>query len=155
MSVSAVEFEVIIEKVNAFFEEELLSIEEKAIGKQWNEVLPLLKNARDKVKAKGLWTPQIPKEYGGLGLSLAQFGKVSEILGRSPYGHFVFNCQAPDAGNMEILIEHGSAEQKDKFLKPLLAGEIRSCFSMTEPGYAGSNPVMMGTTAIKDGDDYK
>jgi len=154
MSVNTTDFEIIIEKIKSFFDEEVLAIEKKAKGKSWNETLPLLNNTRDKVKSIGLWTPQIPGEYGGLGLSLAQFGKVSEILGRSPYGHFVFNCQAPDAGNMEILIEHGTKDQKELYLKPLLSGEIRSCFSMTEPEYAGSNPTMMGTTAVKEGGDY-
>ena len=84
----------------------------------------------------------------------AQHGEVSEILGASPYGHYVFNCQAPDAGNMEILIEFGTKEQKEKYLKPLLNGNIRSCFAMTEPDFAGSNPVNMGTIAKKQGDNY-
>ena len=80
--------------------------------------------------------------------------RISEILGSSPYGHYVFNCQAPDAGNMEILIECGTKEQKEKYLKPLLKGEIRSCFAMTEPDFAGSNPVEMGTIATKDKNSY-
>ena len=79
---------------------------------------------------------------------------LSEELGRTPLGHFVFNCQAPDAGNMEILQEFGTPEQKETWLKPLVAGKIRSCFSMTEPGYPGSNPVWMATTAVLDGDSY-
>ena len=69
-----------------------------------------------------MWLPQIPKNYGGLGLTNAQHGEVSEILGASPYGHYVFNCQAPDAGNMEILIEFGTKEQKKEYLQPLLNG---------------------------------
>ena len=89
-----------------------------------------------------------------LGLTLFEHGLVSRELGRTPIGHYTFNCQAPDAGNMEILIEHGTAVQKEQFLMPLLRGEIRSCFSMTEPEYAGSNPVMMGTTAVREGDSY-
>ena len=144
-----------LKKIATFLKEELLpTLEKEGTGKSWNELLPFLEVAREKVKEKKLWTPQISKEYGGLGLSLAQFGSVSELLGRSPFGHFVFNCQAPDAGNMEILIEYGTQEQKERFLKPLLAGKIRSCFSMTEPEFAGSNPTMMGTTAVKDGNDY-
>ena len=109
---------------------------------------------REKVKSLGLWLPQISKEYGGLGLTNAQHGEVSEILGSSPYGHYVFNCQAPDAGNMEILIEFGTKEQKEKYLYPLLNGDIRSCFAMTEPDYAGSNPVNMGTISIKKDGKY-
>jgi alkylation response protein AidB-like acyl-CoA dehydrogenase len=89
-----------------------------------------------------------------MGLSLYQHGQVSEILGRSLLGHYALNCQAPDAGNMEILIEHATPGQKEEYLVPLLAGEVRSCFSMTEPENPGSNPTWMSTTATKDGDDY-
>ena len=102
----------------------------------------------------GFWLPQVSKEYGGLGLSLEQHGEVSEILGASPYGFYVFNCQAPDAGNMEVLIETGTEEQKQQYLYPLLEGKIRSCFAMTEPQYAGSNPTRMGTTAKKENKNY-
>lgn len=110
--------------------------------------------AREQVRQRGLWLPQIEKEHGGLGLSLLQHGMVSEILGRSGVGHFVCNCQAPDAGNMEILIRYGTPEQQRNYLAPLLAGEIRSCFSMTEPDCPGSNPTWLETTAVADGDDY-
>jgi alkylation response protein AidB-like acyl-CoA dehydrogenase len=79
---------------------------------------------------------------------------VSQELGQTPFGHFAFNCQAPDAGNIEILLDHGTPEQKEKFLMPLLRGEIRSCFSMTEPEHAGSNPTIMSTTAVREGDSY-
>ena len=148
------QFENILEKVKAFMQDELLPIEERLRHQTWNEKLPVLKGLRDKVKALGLWTPQIPKHYGGMGLSVAQFGAISEILGASPYGHFCFNCQAPDAGNMEILLEFGTEEQQEQYLLPLLAGDIRSCFAMTEPDYAGSNPVNMGTVATKNGGQY-
>jgi alkylation response protein AidB-like acyl-CoA dehydrogenase len=113
-----------------------------------------LKAARQKVKDLGFWCPQISKEYGGMGLDLMEHGMVSSVLGRSLLGHYVFNCQAPDAGNMEILIEHGTPEQKKTFLEPLLRGDIRSCFAMTEPEHAGSNPTWMSTAAVKDGSDY-
>jgi alkylation response protein AidB-like acyl-CoA dehydrogenase len=93
-------------------------------------------------------------EYGGMGLSLSEFGRVSEELGRSPLGHFVFNCQAPDSGNMEILAEFGTEQQRETFLLPLVAGDIRSCFSMTEPDLPGSNPTWMATTAVKEGQHY-
>jgi acyl-CoA dehydrogenase len=140
--------------VQAFVETELYPLEAEARGKSWNQILPQLEEKRRKVKELGLWTPQIPKAWGGLGLSVWEFGQVSAVLGQSPYGHYVFNCQAPDAGNMEILIEFGTATQQERFLKPLLAGEIRSCFAMTEPEHAGSNPVFMSTTAEKSGGDY-
>ena len=82
------------------------------------------------------------------------FGRLSEELGWSPLGHYVFNCQAPDVGNMELLLHHGSAEQKERFLRPLAAAAIRSCFAMTEPDRAGSNPVWLATTARAEGTDY-
>lgn len=144
----------LLDQVHQFMENVVYPLEQEAYGQSWNELVPLLAAQREQVKAMGLWTPQLPQAWGSPGLSLAEFGQVSELLGRSPFGHYLFNCQAPDAGNMEILIEHGTPEQQDRFLWPLLRGEIRSCFSMTEPEHAGSNPVMMSTTAVKDGDDY-
>lgn len=89
-----------------------------------------------------------------MGLSLLDVAYVSEVLGRTPLGHYAVNMQAPDVGNMEILIAHGTPEQKERFLLPLARGEIRSCFAMTEPEHAGSNPVWMSTIARSDGDDY-
>ena len=147
-------FEEIKLKIIKFVKDELYSLEPWILNCEWNEKLPKLNELREKVKNQGLWLPQISKNYGGLGLTNAQHGEVSEILGASPYGHYVFNCQAPDAGNMEILIEFGTKEQKEKYLKPLLNGNIRSCFAMTEPDFAGSNPVNMGTIAKKQGDNY-
>ena len=148
------EFKEIKLKILNFVKEELYLLEPWILNCQWSEKLPKLNELRDKVKSQNLWLPQISKEYGGLGLSNAQHGEISEILGSSPYGHYVFNCQAPDAGNMEILIECGTKEQKERYLKPLLEGKIRSCFAMTEPDFAGSNPVEMGTTATKDENKY-
>ncbi|MDG2147317.1 MAG: acyl-CoA dehydrogenase family protein [Flavobacteriaceae bacterium] len=148
------EFIEIKEKIKAFVKKEIIALEPWILSSDWNEKLPKLDEIRKKVKSNGLWLPQIPKEYGGLGLNNLQHGEISEILGTSPYGHYCFNCQAPDAGNMEILIEFGSENQKKKYLYPLLEGKIRSCFAMTEPEFPGSNPVKMGTIAIKKGDNY-
>jgi len=147
-------FEEIKDQIRSFVKEELYSLEPWILNCEWEEKLPKLNELRDEVKRRGLWLPQVPKEYGGLGLSNAQHGEVSEILGGSPYGHYCFNCQAPDAGNMEILIEFGTEAQKETYLKPLLRGEIRSCFAMTEPNNAGSNPVKMSSTALKEGEEY-
>ena len=147
-------FEQIKAQINKFVNDELFTLEPWILNCEWTEKLPKLNELRDKVKARGLWLPQIPKNYGGLGLTNAQHGEVSEILGSSPYGHYVFNCQAPDAGNMEILIEFGTKEQKKEYLQPLLNGDTRSCFAMTEPDFAGSNPVNMGTIAEIKGDQY-
>jgi len=148
------DFKEIKNTIKEFVEKELFSLEPWILNSSWEEKLPKLNELRGKVKKLGLWLPQIPKEYGGLGLTLEQHGEISEILGASPYGFYVFNCQAPDAGNMEILIEFGTEEQKEKYLNPLLDGKIRSCFAMTEPNFAGSNPVNMGTHAIKENDNY-
>ena len=152
--VSNEELETIIIKVRKFVTERLFDIDLKLLNQSWSKTLPVLEELRSEVKSIGLWCPQIPKEYGGLGLNNHQHGKVSEILGMSPLGHYAFNCQAPDAGNMEILIEFGTDYQKETFLKPLLEGKIRSCFSMTEPENAGSNPLLMDTQAELVGDQF-
>lgn len=89
-----------------------------------------------------------------MGLSLVEHGLLASELGRTPIGHYIFNTQAPDAGNMEILLKYGTPEQQKQYLEPLVAGRVRSCFSMTEPEHAGSNPVWMSTTAVRDGDSY-
>ena len=148
------DFTEIKNTIKEFVEKELFSLEPWILNSSWKEKLPKLNELREKVKKMGLWLPQIPKEYSGLGLTLEQYGEVSEILGASPYGFYVFNCQAPDAGNMEILMEFGTDEQKEKYLNPLLEGKIRSCFAMTEPDFAGSNPVNMGTIATKKDGNY-
>src|SRR3954463_14961082 len=97
------------------------------------EAAPLLADLRRRCKAAGMWGPQMPKELGGLGLDLVEHGLVSERLGRSPLGHYVFGCQAPDAGNLEILQKSGPPAKRARGREPLARGEIRSCFSMTEP----------------------
>ncbi len=149
------DMEPLLKEIKIFVENEIYPLELNISNKKsWKEMVPLLEEKRQIVKTKGWWTPQIPREWGGMGLSLLEFAPLSELLGSTPFGHYVFNCQAPDAGNMEILIEFGTDEQQDQFLTPLLAGDIRSCFSMTEPKFAGSNPSIMGTTATLDGDDY-
>ena len=140
--------------IQSFLIHEVYPLEKKLLTEGFNKSLENIEEKRDKVKSLGYWMPQISKEYGGMGLSLIEFSEISSILGSSPIGLYLFNCQAPDAGNMEILIEYGTNYQKDKFLKPLLDGKIRSCFSMTEPNHAGSNPVFMSTTAIKKNDSY-
>ncbi len=144
----------ILDQVQSFMQEEVYPLEKQLAGKRFPEIEPLLEEKREKVKKMVLWTPQLPREWGGPGLTLEQFGRVSEVLGRSPFGHYLFNCHAPDVGNMEILIEHANDAQRERFLQPLLRGEIRSCFAMTEPEFPGSNPILMGTTAVKDGDEY-
>ena len=144
----------ILEKIKTFIEAEILPLEPLFLNHDFDALMPELEKRRNRVKKIGLWTPHLPKELGGLGLSLYQFGHVSEAMAYTPLGHYAFNCQAPDVSNTEILLEHATDEQKERFLKPLINGEIRSCFAMTEPEHAGSNPVYMSTSAEKDGDDY-
>lgn len=143
-----------LDTLREFVHEEIIPLEKLFLNHQFDDLQPQLDALRQKAQSLGFWLPQISEEYGGMGFSLVEHGHVSEILGQTPLGHYILNCQAPDAGNMEILIEYGTAEQKEKFLKPLLAGEIRSCFSMTEPENPGSNPTWMSTTAVKEGDSY-
>ncbi len=143
-----------VQKIHAFLVEEVYPLERDFLRKSFREMLPVLQEKRQQVKNLGLWAPHLPEEYGGFGLALAEFAHLSEEMGRTPLGHFVFNCQAPDIGNIEILLAHGTEEQKQTYLLPLIRGEIRSCFSMTEPEFPGSNPVWMSTTAVKDDDDY-
>src|SRR5688500_17787517 len=123
----------LLERIEKLVEEIVIPAEHEVFELGFAAAAPKLAALREKVKAAGLWGPQRPKELGGRGLSLVEHGLVSERLGRSPIGHYVFGCQAPDAGNLEILHKYGSAEQKAKYLEPLARGEIRSCFSMTEP----------------------
>lgn len=144
----------LVAKIRAFLEQEIYPLEKDFLSKSFHQLLPALQQKREQVKAHGWWTPHLPKEAGGLGLALAEFAQLSEEMGRTPLGHFVFNCQAPDIGNTEILLGHGTEEQKQTYLWPLIRGEIRSCFSMTEPEFPGSNPVWMNTTAMREGDDY-
>jgi alkylation response protein AidB-like acyl-CoA dehydrogenase len=144
----------IIGMINEFVDKELIPLEAEFINEDFRDMLPVLREKQAMVKKMELWAPNFPSELGGMGLSLLEHGLVSEALGRSPLGHFVFWCQAPDAGNVEILHMFGTPEQKEKYLRPLVEGKIRSCFSMTEVDMPGSNPVMMETTAVKDGGDY-
>ena len=144
----------LLDRIKEFLRTKVYPLETEFLQRPFRELAPTLSAKRDEVKAMGLWAPHLPKEHGGLGLSLSEFALVSEELGRTPIGHYLFNCQAPDIGNMEILLDHGTAEQKEKYFTPLARGEVRSCFSMTEPEHPGSDPTWMSTTATRDGDDY-
>lgn len=143
-----------LDKINEVVEQDIMPLEDDFLLRGFLSVLPKLNECREKVKKLGLWTPYLSSEYGGMGLSLLEFARVSEILGKSLLGHYCFNSQAPDIGNIELLKDHASDELRDKFLSPLILGEIRSCFGMTEPQNPGSNPIWMDTVAIKDGNDY-
>jgi len=144
----------LLDRIKEFVRGEVYPFEGEFLRKPFRDLTPLLQEKREQVKAMGLWAPHLPAEHGGLGLTLSEFALVSEELGRTPIGHYLFNCQAPDIGNMEILMDHGTPEQKETYFEPLARGEVRSCFSMTEPEHPGSNPTWMSTTAVKDGNDY-
>jgi alkylation response protein AidB-like acyl-CoA dehydrogenase len=144
----------LLDRIKEFLRTKVYPLETDFLQRPFRDLAPALSAKRDEVKAMGLWAPHLPQEHGGLGLSLSEFALVSEELGRTPIGHYLFNCQAPDIGNMEILLEHGTAEQKETYFAPLARGDVRSCFSMTEPEHPGSNPTWMSTSATKDGDDY-
>lgn len=143
----------LVQEVRRFVRDEVIPLEPKFFAQGFKAVLPELRRLRQKVKARGWWLPALHHEEG-MGLSLSEFARWSEELGRSPLGHFVFNTQAPDIGNMEVLLKHGRPEQKERFLGPLARGEIRSSFGMTEPEHAGSNPVWMDTSAVLEGNEW-
>ncbi len=134
-----------------FVEKELVPLERRLLREGFPALAPALDEKRARAKETGLWAAHVPQEHGGGGLALTEFAHLSEELGRTPAGHYVFNCQAPDVGNMEVLMAHGTPAQKEQWLLPLVRGDLRSCFTMTEPELAGSNPVWLGTTAKKDG----
>ncbi|MGH7859692.1 MAG: acyl-CoA dehydrogenase family protein [Candidatus Binatia bacterium] len=115
---------------------------------------PEIRELRKKAKAEGLWNLFLPDREYGAGLTNSEYAPLCELLGRSVIASSAFNCAAPDTGNMEILAEFGSKEQKKQWLEPMLDGHWRSCFSMTEPDTAGSDPTGLATRAVRDGDHY-
>ncbi|MCC7111009.1 MAG: acyl-CoA dehydrogenase family protein [Deltaproteobacteria bacterium] len=136
--------------VRDFLEREVLPLEPMVRKEGFVASLPRLTRVRERARETGLFAAFMAKELGGAGLGLVEFAHMSAELGRSPLGHYVFNCQAPDVGNMELLHQHGSDAQKERWLLPLVRGEIRSCFAMTEPEHAGSNPVWLSTSARQE-----
>lgn len=147
--------EALVPRIREFVLTELVPLEttEHLTG-NFSTVARVLDQKRELVRKAGLWGLQHSTAEGGLGLTLCEFGQVSEILAWSPFGHYAFNCQAPDIGNMELLHRHASDSLRKQYLEPLKDGHIRSCFSMTEPEFAGSNPTRLGTTARRDGDSW-
>lgn len=140
--------------VRRFLDEEVLPVERLVLSRGFGAAGLDIERLRGRVREMGLLAPHMPREWGGGGLPFLDLAPLSEVLGRSIIGHYVFNVQAPDAGNMELLLHHGAPEQQDKWLRPLVQGDIRSCFGMTEPEHAGSNPVWLGTTARREGNEY-
>lgn len=141
-------------QVSTFIQEELYPVELDLLKQDWAISQSRLSDIRSKAKSLGLWTPYLPESEGGLGLTMAEFGQISEVLGTTPLGHYVLNCQAPDIGNIELMHQFASTELKSTYLNELVNGEVRSCFAMTEPEFAGSNPVNLGTTALVEGNQF-
>jgi acyl-CoA dehydrogenase len=148
------------ERIREFTEEHVMPVEAEAFRALDEEVGPgvaypqILLEMRERAKAEGLWNLFLPDERYGPGLTNWEYGLLCEDMGRSPIAALAFNCSAPDTGNAEILAEHGSDEQKQSWLEPLLEGTIRSCFSMTEPNSAGSDPTGLVSRAELDGDTW-
>lgn len=137
-----------LDAINAFLEQKVYPIESLLLSHQWDELFALLPDLRKQVKEMNLWSPHMPVSTGGTFSNLMGLALIGEALGQSPLGHYIFGCQAPDAGNAELLHLFGSDKQKNTWLTPLVAGDIRSCFAMTEPHTAGSNPTLLDSTAI-------
>ena len=147
------------DRVCAFMEEHVYPAEhayEDHVAKaadRWT-IPPAMEELKAKAKAQGLWNLFVPKHHDANALSNVEYGHICEVMGRSPIGAEPFNCSAPDTGNMETIIRYGTDAQKERWLKPLMAGEIRSCFAMTEPAVASSDATNIQTSIRREGDDY-
>jgi len=152
--------EAIRQKVREFMDTVVRPGEEKLSAdhghEHWprDEVVALILEGRAAAKEWGVWLPHMPPEYGGLGLRPTAMAFVSAESARTRLGPFILNAQAPDEGNMHTLLHHGSEVQKEQYLRPLTEGRVRSCFAMTEPEVAGSDPTGIQTIAVQDGDSY-
>jgi acyl-CoA dehydrogenase len=144
----------LVARVREYVDSRLVPLEPRLLEDGFGAVLDELRSCRAEVQKLGLWAPNYPLEYGGLGADLVTHGLISEALGRCPLGHYAFGCNAPDAGNAELLHMYGSEEQKREWLAPLAAGDIRTCFGMTEAANSGANPLMLETRAVLDGDEW-
>jgi acyl-CoA dehydrogenase len=134
-------------RMAAFVRDEVLPMEDKLTVDTMEELLPPL---REKARAAGLWNPHLPEEYEGLGLGPLGIALVQEECGVSPAASLAVNCMAPDEGTMHLLLDHGTEAQKERYLRPLAEGRVRSCFAMTERDVAGSDPTTIETRAVRD-----
>ena len=147
------------DRVAAFMEEHVYKAEHEyeafvdGQSDRW-QIPPVMEELKRKAKAQGLWNLFLPKQHYPDGLTNVEYGQICEIMGRSPIGAEPFNCSAPDTGNMETIIRYGTDAHKDRWLKPLMEGEIRSCFAMTEPAVASSDATNIQTDIRSEGDDY-
>lgn len=146
--------QTLLQTARAFIRTDVVPHEADLMAGPWARIEPLLATLRARARALGLWAPYLPEAYGGRGVPLDAWARVSEELGWTPFGHYVCNAQAPDVGNMELLLQFGTEAQRARYLEPLTRGAMRSCFAMTEPDRAGSNPVWLSTRAVRDGDAW-
>jgi acyl-CoA dehydrogenase len=142
--------------VRDFLAKEVAPVEEQARNEQWDRdaYRRAIGELREKARAAGVWLPHMPEEYGGMGLGLTAMAAVSAEASKVPMGPYVINCQAPDEGNMHTLLHWATDDQKERYLKPLCEGTVRSCFAMTEPEVAGSDPTLIQTRARLEGDEW-
>jgi len=145
-------------RVQAFMDEHIYPNEQRhheelSHGDRWRPSR-VIEELKPKARAAGLWNLFLPESEDGAGLTNLEYAPLCEIMGRAHMAPEVFNCSAPDTGNMEVLARYGTAEQKERWLKPLLAGEIRSCFSMTEPAVASSDATNIESSIVRDGNQY-
>jgi acyl-CoA dehydrogenase len=150
--------QALIERLDKFVEENIYPNEaryaaEVNSGDRWQPI-PLIDELKEKARAAGLWNLFLPESHAGAGLTNLEYAPLCEIMGRVMWSAEVFNCSAPDTGNMEVLERYGTPEHKERWLKPLLAGEIRSCFGMTEPAVASSDATNIQSSIVRDGDHY-
>ncbi|WP_284450383.1 acyl-CoA dehydrogenase family protein, partial [Spongiibacter tropicus] len=156
------EMVAIREKIRAFVEEKVEPVQgeylaEVSVGDRWSHTArqeEIMQSLKAEARKQGLWNFFLPESQGGAGISNLEYAHLAEIMGRSRLASEAFNCSAPDTGNMEVLERYGSEEQKKQWLEPLLAGEIRSAFAMTEPGVASSDATNISTSAVLDGDEW-
>jgi alkylation response protein AidB-like acyl-CoA dehydrogenase len=142
-----------LEQVRAFMAERVLP-NEHVLDREDEDAERLVAQLQDEARELGLWAPHVPPDAGGTGTGFLDYAYLNEQIGRTVWGQLVFGCQAPDAGNAEILHLFGTDVQKERWLHPLVAGRIRSFFSMTEPEVPGSDPTTLRTRAVRDGDDW-
>ncbi|MEV6153367.1 acyl-CoA dehydrogenase family protein [Nonomuraea sp. NPDC052129] len=150
----APEHEKIRDRVRAFIQGTVIPAVEEVPESDRDAYLRTIFRLREKAKAEGLWLPHMPKEWGGMGLGHVELAMVQSEAAKTRLGPWVLNCMAPDEGNMHTLLHWASDAQKEKYLRPLLEGSKMSCFAMTEPEVAGSDPTLIRTSAVKDGDEW-
>ncbi len=145
------------QQLTAFMDEHIYPNEQRFYDEiereRWSPTR-IIEELKPKARAAGLWNLFLPHDDHGAGLSNLEYAPLCEIMGRSTMAPEVFNCSAPDTGNMEVLARYGTPEQQERWLKPLLAGEIRSCFAMTEPAVASSDATNIEASIVRDGDQY-